>query len=189
MDWPARRERSDDRKYVCCSQANLNGHLVITDSSPFAPHPNSFSRFNPLYTGSPFIIRTRCGLLSVLNKLGLNVVYCLCLKKMLEFLPGCLKEKKKKQGKGNRKEITKNPVKYCSENSCIQDPVLLNLASNRAPPLPYGDINLSEQVLSNWFSHCFYICFIWDHTIFIKTAKWQSLPHQGLSLFSFFHFL
>ena len=94
MDLPARSERSDDRKYVCCSQANLNGHLVITDSSPFVPHPNSFSRFNPLYTGSPFIIRTRCGLLSVLNKLGLNEVHCLCLKKMLEFLPGCLKEKK-----------------------------------------------------------------------------------------------
>ena len=67
---------------------------------------------------------------------------------MLEFLPGCLKEKKK-QGKGNRKEITMNSVKYCSENSCIQDPVLLNLASNRAPPLPYGAINISEQVLSN----------------------------------------
>ena len=62
---------------------------------------------------------------------------------------GMSKRKEKKQGNGNRKEITKNPVKYCSENSCIQDPVLLNLASNRAPPLPYGDINISEQVLSN----------------------------------------
>ena len=67
---------------------------------------------------------------------------------MLEFRPGCLKEKKNREkGKGNRKEIAMNSVKYCSENSCIQDPVLLNLASNRAPPLPYGDIYISEQVL------------------------------------------